>query len=121
MRTVRSTCLSQCRITKEIRTVNRPTPNNFSPAAYATCFAGAIQAISKDHGVDDLGDFKVTAVVSFNKDDDGFFIASTLDCLLPTVDTEKGEELVNAAHEICPYSKATRDNITVKLNLLVEN
>jgi Ohr subfamily peroxiredoxin len=96
-------------------------PEQLFAAAYATCFAGAIQAVSKEHSVEDLGDFSVSATVSFNKDDDGFFVGATLDCLLPTVDTETGEKLVNAAHEICPYSKATRDNITVKLNLLVEN
>lgn len=95
-------------------------PEQLFAAAYSTCFAGAIQAIAKDHDVDDLGDFSVAAIVGFNKDDDGFFIDATLDCLLPTVDLQKGEELINAAHEICPYSKATRDNITVRLNLLVE-
>lgn len=95
-------------------------PEQLFAAAYATCFAGAIQAVAKDHEIDDLGDFSVTAVISYNKDDDGTFIGATLDCLLPTVDTKMGEKLVNAAHEICPYSKATRDNITVKLNLLVE-
>ncbi|MGB7395073.1 MAG: organic hydroperoxide resistance protein [Pricia sp.] len=96
-------------------------PEQLFAAAYATCFAGALQAVAKDHGVKDLGDFSVSATVGFHKDDDGFFVSATLDCLLPTVDKEKGEDLVNAAHEICPYSKATRDNITVKLNLLVEN
>ncbi|WP_209405933.1 organic hydroperoxide resistance protein [Pseudozobellia sp. WGM2] len=95
-------------------------PEQLFAAAYSTCFAGAIQAIAKDHDVDDLGDFNVTAVVGFNKDEDGFFIDATLDCWLPTVDKKKGEDLINAAHEICPYSKATRDNITVELNLLVE-
>lgn len=96
-------------------------PEQLFAAAYATCFAGAVQAVAKAHGIDDLGDFSVTATVSFNKDDDGFFVGATLDCLLPTVDTEKGEQLVNEAHEVCPYSKATRGNITVKLNLLVED
>lgn len=99
---------------------NTTNPEQLFAAAYATCFAGAIQAIAKDHGVDDLGDFSVSATVSFNKDDDGFFLEAILDSYLPTVDKDKGEELVNAAHEICPYSKATRDNITVHLNLLVE-
>lgn len=95
-------------------------PEQLFAAAYATCFAGALQAVAKDHSVEDLGDFSVTATVGFNKDEDGFFIDTTLDCLLPTVDKDKGEDLINAAHEICPYSKATRDNITVRLNLLVE-
>ncbi|WP_276167579.1 organic hydroperoxide resistance protein [Zobellia alginiliquefaciens] len=95
-------------------------PEQLFAAAYSTCFAGALQAVAKEHGVDDLGDFSVTAIIGFNKDEDGFFIDATLDCLLPTVDKEKGEDLINAAHEICPYSKATRDNITVELNLMVE-
>lgn len=95
-------------------------PEQLFAAAYATCFAGAIEAIAPSHGVDDLGDFSVTATISFNKEEEGFFLGAVLDAYLPTVNKGKGEDLVNAAHEICPYSKATRDNITVKLNLLVE-
>jgi len=99
---------------------DKTNPEELFAAAYATCFAGAIEAIASSHGVDDLGDFSVTATISFNKEEDGFFLGAVLDAYLPTVDKDKGEELVNAAHEICPYSKATRDNITVELNLLVE-
>lgn len=95
-------------------------PEQLFAAAYSSCFAGALQAVAKEHEVNDLGDFSVTATIGFNKDEDGFFIDATLDCWLPTVDKEKGETLINAAHEICPYSKATRDNITVELNLLLE-
>lgn len=99
---------------------NKTNPEQLFAAAYATCFAGAIEAIAPIHGVDDLGDFSVSATISFNKEDEGFFLGAILDAYLPTVEKSKGEELVNAAHEICPYSKATRDNITVELNLLVE-
>lgn len=95
-------------------------PEQLFAAAYATCFAGALEVVAKENDVVDLGDFSVSAIIAFNKDDDGFFLEATLDCLLPTVDKTMGEKLVNAAHEICPYSKATRDNITVNLNLLVE-
>lgn len=95
-------------------------PEELFAAAYATCFAGALQAVGENHGVSDLGDFSVTATVSFNKEEDGFFLEATLDAYLPTVDKETGEDLINAAHEICPYSKATRDNITVHLNLLMD-
>lgn len=103
----------------------KPDPKSTNPeelfaAAYSTCFAGALQVVAKEHGVDDLGDFNVTAIVSFNKEDDGFFLEATLDAYLPTVDQDMGENLINAAHEICPYSKATRDNITVHLNLLLD-
>ncbi len=96
-------------------------PEQLFAAAYSTCFAGAIQAVAKEHQVEDLGDFSVTAIVAFQKDEEGgFMIKATLDSYLPTVDKKKGEKLVNAAHEICPYSKATRDNIKVTLNLLLE-
>ncbi|MBU2996570.1 Ohr family peroxiredoxin [Cellulophaga baltica] len=95
-------------------------PEQLFAAAYSTCFAGALEAVAKEKGIDDLGDFSVSATIGFVKDDDGFNIEATLDSYLPTVDKEKGEELINAAHEICPYSKATQDNITVTLNLLLE-
>lgn len=95
-------------------------PEQLFAAAYSSCFAGALQHVAKEKGIEDLGDFSVTATISFNKDDDGFFLEAVLDSYLPTVDKEKGEDLINAAHEICPYSKATRDNITVHLNLLVD-
>jgi organic hydroperoxide reductase OsmC/OhrA len=67
-----------------------------------------------------LGEFSVTATVAYKQDEDGYFLEATLDSYLPTLDKEKGEDLVNAAHEICPYSKATRDNITIKLNLILD-
>src|SRR5690606_20018402 len=103
----------------------KPDPKTTNPeevfaAAYATCFAGALQAVAKEEGVEDLGDFSVTATISFNKEEDGFFLEAILDAYLPTVDKKMGKALINAAHEVCPYSKATRDNITVHLNLLMD-
>jgi len=103
----------------------KPDPKSTNPeelfaAAYASCFAAALQAVAKEQGVDDLGDFSVTANISLNKEEEGFFLEATLDSYLPALDKKKGKELINAAHEICPYSKATRDNITVHLNLMLD-
>jgi organic hydroperoxide reductase OsmC/OhrA len=58
--------------------------------------------------------------VSIGKVEDGNLqISVILDCYLPGVeDIKTGETLVNEAHEVCPYSRATRDNIDVTLNLL---
>jgi len=95
-------------------------PEELFAAAYATCFAGALQHVAKEKTIEDLGNFNVAATVSFNKDEDGFFLEVILDSYLPTLSKEKGEELVNGAHEICPYSNATRDNITVHLNLMMD-
>lgn len=95
-------------------------PEQLFAAAYATCFAGALQAMSGKHGVTDLGDFSVTATISYHKEKDGTVLEATLDSYLPTVDKATGEKIINDAHKICPYSKATRDNITVRLNLLLD-
>lgn len=96
-------------------------PEQLFAAAYSSCFAGSLEYAAKQQGIDDLGEFSVTAAISFNLDEEGTFLEATLDSYLPTLTKEKGEELINIAHEICPYSKATRDNITVHLNLLLDD
>ena len=95
-------------------------PEQLFAAAYSTCFAGALEHVAKHNDYPDLEDFSVTATISFNQDEDGFFLEAILDAYLPTLTKEQGEELIQEAHEICPYSKATRDNITVHLNLLLD-
>lgn len=89
-------------------------------AAYSACFGSALEEVAGKHDVD-LGDFSVTATVKIGKTEKGNLQLSViLDSYLPGVKVEKGEQLVNEAHEICPYSRATRDNIDVTLNLLLE-
>ena len=95
-------------------------PEQLFGAAYAACYGSALELIAEKEGVD-LGDFSVTASVSIGKSDEGDLdLSVVLDSYLPGVDVEKGEELVNKAHEVCPYSRATRDNIDVTLNLLLD-
>lgn len=96
-------------------------PEQLFAAAYSTCFAGALQAVAEQENIKDLGDFNVMATIAFKKEERGFFLEATLDSYLPTVDKKTGEKLINEAHKICPYSKATRDNITVNLNLLLDD
>lgn len=96
-------------------------PEQLFGAAYAACFGGAVQSVAKNEGIDiNNEELSVTAIIGFCKDDDGFFLEATLDCYIPGVDLETGEDLVEKAHKVCPFSKATRDNITVTLNLLLE-
>jgi len=95
-------------------------PEQLFAAGYSSCFGSALQVIAKKHKVD-LGDFSVTATVKLGSLDDGNLqLAVILDCYIPGVEVEKGEQLVNEAHEICPYSRATRDNIDVTLNLMLD-
>lgn len=91
-------------------------PEQLFAAGYSACFGGAIAAAAGLAKVPlRAADIKVTATVNLNKDDTGYFIDATLNAELNGVDQAKTEELVAKAHTICPYSKATRGNIEVKL------
>lgn len=95
-------------------------PEQLFGCAYAACFGSAVKLMAGKKRIPLSEDFTVTATIGFCTDEDGAFIEATLDCYLPGVTIEDGEKLLNLAHEICPYSKATRDNITVNLNLLLD-
>ncbi|WGK63777.1 organic hydroperoxide resistance protein [Croceiramulus getboli] len=95
-------------------------PEQLFAAGYSACFGSALQHVAGLHKVD-LGDFTVTATIGIGKDEeDHFLLEATLDVYIPTVGVEQGESLINEAHEVCPYSRATRDNIDVTLNLLLD-
>ena len=91
-------------------------PEQLFGAGYSACFGGAIGAAAAMAKVPLRGaDIKVTATVNLNQEDGGFFIDVTLNSELNGVPQEQAEALVAKAHTICPYSKATRGNIEVKL------
>lgn len=91
-------------------------PEQLFGAAYSACFGGAIGAAA---GLAKIPlrtrDIKVTATVNLNKDDSGYFLDVTLNAELSGIDQTQAESLVAKAHTICPYSKATRGNVVVKL------
>ncbi len=91
-------------------------PEQLFACAYAACFGGAVGAVAKNNGVD-ASAAKVHADVTLNKDDSGFFIGATLNVDLPGVEKATAEKIVKEAHEMCPYSKATRGNIKVELKV----
>ena len=95
-------------------------PEQLFGGAYAACFGGAVQVIAKKKKIELSDDFSITATIGFCEDEDGAFLEATLDCYLPGVDVKTGESIIKNAHKICPFSKATRDNITVNLNLLLD-
>lgn len=93
-------------------------PEQLFAAGYAACFDGMLNAIAKKEKTE-LTSTSVKADVSFLKDeaDNGFKIAAVLNVSVNGVDEEKARELVEKAHEACPYSKATRGNIDVELKV----
>ncbi|SKB66304.1 peroxiredoxin, Ohr subfamily [Salegentibacter holothuriorum] len=96
-------------------------PEQLFAAGYSACFGSALQVVAKKHKIELGEDLSVSAVVELGQtEEENLQLAVVLDCFLPGVDVETGEKLVNEAHVICPYSRATRDNIDVTLNLLVD-
>ncbi|TDN87209.1 Ohr subfamily peroxiredoxin [Salegentibacter sp. 24] len=96
-------------------------PEQLFGAGYSACFGGALVQAAKEHNIKLGEELSVSAEVKLGlTDNKELQLAVVLDCFLPGVDVETGEKIINDAHEICPYSRATRDNIDVTLNLLVD-
>ena len=96
----------------------KANPETLFASGYAACFQGALANRAKTQGID-TADSTVTAEVSFGPSEDGGFgLAVTLKVNIPDVDEAKARELVELAHEFCPYSKATRNNIEVTLHVV---
>ncbi|WP_329573122.1 organic hydroperoxide resistance protein [Streptomyces sp. NBC_01361] len=90
-------------------------PEQLFAAGYSACFASALGLVGRAAKVD-VSDAAVTAEVGIGKQGEGFGLAVTLRVELPeAVDAETGRKLVEQAHQVCPYSNATRGNIDVEL------
>lgn len=90
-------------------------PEQLFAAGYAACFQGALGVVARQESLD-VSDSTITARVSIGKDDTGGFgLAVELVGTLPGVDRPRAQELLDKAHQVCPYSKATRGNIEVKV------
>lgn len=90
-------------------------PEQLFAAGYSGCFGSAVDLVCKMEKVSP-GEVKITADVSLNQDDQGgYFLGVTLNADLPGLDQATAEKIVAKAHTVCPYSKATRGNIEVKL------
>ncbi|MGD9619048.1 MAG: organic hydroperoxide resistance protein [Mycolicibacterium sp.] len=91
-------------------------PEILFSAGYAACFLGALRLIAKSEKValDDASG--ITAKVGFGKDSEGGFgLTAELIGYLPGLEQDVADDLMAKAHGVCPYSKATRGNIDVKL------
>ncbi|HEY8189331.1 MAG TPA: organic hydroperoxide resistance protein [Micavibrio sp.] len=89
-------------------------PEQLFACGYAACFGGAAQHVAKQKGLE-VGEVTVHADVNLNQDDNGFFLSVVLNVDLPMLDQAEASALVEATHQFCPYSKATRGNIEVTL------
>ncbi|MBZ6132176.1 organic hydroperoxide resistance protein [Streptomyces olivaceus] len=89
-------------------------PEQLFAAGYSACFQGALGVVARQEGADVSGS-AVTAKVGIGKNDDGFGVIVEISAQIPAVDAATARSLVEKAHQVCPYSKATRGDVTVTL------
>jgi Ohr subfamily peroxiredoxin len=93
-------------------------PEQLFAAGWSACFIGAMKKAAASMKVRFPADGAVDTEVDLNLNDDGYFLSARLNVSLPGLDREIAQAIADAAHQTCPYSKATRGNIDVVINLV---
>ncbi len=98
---------------------NGTNPEELFAAGYGACYQSALANVARKAKVN-VTDTLVTSHVMIDKDptDDGFKLSVRLDVSIPGLSHDEALEIAKQAHEFCPYSKATRGNIDVELNIV---
>ena len=95
---------------------NGTNPEQLFAAGYGGCFTGALGLVARNEKVS-LGEHSVDVSVDLIKDAPSFKLAVTLTLNAPDLDRAVAQDLLEKAHQVCPYSKATRGNIEVTLSV----
>ncbi|WP_327121926.1 organic hydroperoxide resistance protein [Streptomyces sp. NBC_01341] len=90
-------------------------PEQLFAAGWSACFLGAVRLAAAE-GKIRLTSTEIDTKISLDHGDDGFSLAAVLDLTVGGITQAEAEDLAHAAHQICPYSKATRGNIPVTIN-----
>lgn len=93
-------------------------PEQLFAAGYSACFIGAIKAVAGKMKLTVPADVAIDAEVDLGPIPAGYGIAARLNVSLPGMDRAAAQQLVDAAHQVCPYSNATRGNIDVQIRLV---
>lgn len=94
-------------------------PEQLFAAGYAACFIGALKFVAAQSKQKVPDDTKVTSTVGIGpRDEGGFGLDIALAVSLPGMPPDQARKLVDEAHEVCPYSNATRNNIDVRLSVV---
>lgn len=93
-------------------------PEQLFAMGYSACFLGALKAVGRQMKVTVPDDSTVQATIGFGqRTEGGYGITADLKITLPGLDKAEAEKLVEAAHQVCPYSNATRNNVNVGLTV----
>jgi osmotically inducible protein OsmC len=93
-------------------------PEQLFAAGWSACFESAIALAARKNKVALPAEVTIDAAVDLHLADDGYFLSARLNISLPGVDRAVAQNLVHQAEQLCPYSKATRGNIEVAINLV---
>jgi lipoyl-dependent peroxiredoxin len=93
-------------------------PEQLFAAGWSACFESAIAVAAHKRKIALPTDVAIDAEVDLNLGADGYSLSARLNVSLPGVPRDVAQAIVNDAHQICPYSKATRGNIDVAINLV---
>ncbi|MRV72502.1 Ohr family peroxiredoxin [Duganella sp. FT92W] len=92
-------------------------PEQLFAAGWSACFIGAMGRAAKDRNLSLPAGTAVDAEVDLGTGGDGFLLQARLKVSLPGLPADTAQDLVDAAHQICPYSKMSRGNIDVAISL----
>ena len=107
------------RVPKELGgTGGAPNPELLFAAGYAACFHSALQSVARAQKVKVEGSSVGSRVSLGPNGDGGFQLAVLLEVNIPGVEGEVAQQLADAAHQVCPYSNATRGNIEVTVSVV---
>ncbi len=93
-------------------------PEQLFAAGYSACFIGAMKAVAGKMKVTLPADLSIDAEVDLGPIPNAYGIAARLNVSLPGMDRAAAQSLIDAAHQVCPYSNATRGNIDVTITLV---
>jgi Ohr subfamily peroxiredoxin len=95
-----------------------PAAEQLFGAAWSACYMGAMELAAAQRKIKLPAGLAVDAEILLNQENGAFFLRARLNVSVPGVDREQAQALIDAAHTICPYSKAVRGNIDVTTTLL---
>jgi osmotically inducible protein OsmC len=97
---------------------NGTNPEQLFAVGWSACFTSAIKIVAAKMKVKLPSDMATDAEVDLCTGDDGYFLQARLNVSLPGVERQVAQSILDGAHQTCPYSKATRGNIDVAINLI---
>ena len=97
---------------------NGTNPEQLFAVGWSACFTSAIKLVASKMKVKLPPEMAVDSEVDLCAGDDGYFLQARLNVSLPGVERQVAQSILDGAHQTCPYSKATRGNIDVEINLV---